>query len=106
MAQKKNDVFPEIIVEQFNEYTPKKGRKTNLIGFATVTVDNVTISGISVMEGDRGLWCSLPARLGTNKNGEDEYYPIVWLNYGSKEENRIAYDTIAAKVQEFIDAED
>ena len=106
MAQKKNEEFPEIRVEQFNEYTPKRDRKTDLIGFATVTIDNVTISGISVMEGDRGIWCSFPARLGKDKEGEDKYFPIVWLNYGSKEENRIAYDAIAAKVQAFLDEED
>lgn len=106
MANKKNDEFPEIRVEQFTEYKAKKGRKTSLIGFATVTIDNVTISGISVMEGKEGLWCSFPARLGKNKDNEDEYFPVVWLNYGSKEENRIAYDAVAVKVQEFIEAED
>lgn len=106
MAKKQNDEFPNIRVEQFNEYKPKKGRKTSLIGFATVTIDNVTISGISVMQGDKGIWCSFPSRLGKNKNDEEEYFPIVWLNFGSKEENKIAYDAVAVKIEEFLNEED
>ena len=100
------DMFPEITVESFSEYKPKKGRKTNLIGFATVTINNVTISGISVMDGEKGIWCSFPSRLGKDKNGEDEYFPVVWLNFGSKDENKLAYDAVAVKIQEFIEQED
>ena len=104
---KKNIIEPlEIIVERFDEYQPKKGVKTNLLGFATVTINNVTISGIKVMKGKSGMWTSFPSTPGTDKDGSTVYYPNIWFNYGSKDENKIAYDAVSVAVQQFIEEED
>lgn len=104
MAGKKQVIEPlEITVERFDEYKAKKGVKTNLKGFATVTINNVTISGIKVMTGKNGLWTSFPSEASTDKDGETKYYPIVWFSYGSKDENKIAYDAVAAAIEEYIE---
>lgn len=107
MAIKKNSIGPlEIIVERFDEYQAKKGVKTNLLGFATVTINNVTVSGIKVMNGKSGIWTSFPSNAGTDKDGNTTYYQNVWLSYGSKDENRIAYDAVTEAVRAFIEEED
>lgn len=107
MAIKKNSIGPlEITVERFDEYQAKKGVKTNLLGFATVTINNVTISGIKVMKGKSGIWTSFPSTAGTDKDGNTVYYPNIWFNYGSKDENRIAYDAFSEAVRAFVEEED
>lgn len=104
MAIKKNSIGPlEIIVERFDEYQAKKGVKTNLLGFATVTINNVTVSGIKVMNGKSGIWTSFPSNAGTDKDGNTIYYQNVWFSYGSKDENRIAYDAVTEAVKAFIE---
>ncbi|MFQ6136274.1 MAG: SpoVG family protein [Candidatus Hydrothermarchaeales archaeon] len=49
----------------------------NLKAYATVTLDNAyVVHGLKVMEGDNGLWVSMPAS--RNKKGEfkDIFHPI------------------------------
>ena len=49
----------------------------NLKAFATVTLDDAfAVHGLKVMEGDSGLWISMPAS--KNKSGEfkDIFHPI------------------------------
>ena len=96
----------EVIVERFDEYKAKKGVKTNLLGFATVTINNVTISGIKVMNGKSGLWTSFPSSAGTDKDGNTVYYPNIRFNYGTKDENKIAYDAVSEAVRQFVEEED
>ena len=104
MAAKKQVIEPlEITVERFDEYKAKKGVKTNLMGFATVTLNNVTISGIKVMTGKGGIWTAFPSEAYEDKGGETKYAQTVWFNYGSKDENKIAYDAVTEAIREFVE---
>lgn len=107
MTAKKNNVeTPFVTVERFDAYTPRRGKKTNLLGFATVTVNDITISGIRVLDGKNGIWTSFPSTMSDKKDedGDAIYYPIVWFNYGSKDDNKIAYDAVAEAIAEYVNA--
>ena len=105
MAAKKNNAeTPLVTVERFDVYTPKRGKKTNLLGFATITVNDITISGIRVLDGKNGIWTSFPSTMSDKKDeeGNNLYYPIVWFSFGSKEDNKNAYDAVAEAIEEYI----
>ena len=54
-----------------------KREKGNLKAFASVTLDNAyVVHGLKVLEGDQGLWVSMPSS--KNKRGEfkDVFHPI------------------------------
>lgn len=79
-----------VAVVRFNEFKGKQtSKKVQLLGFATVNVNGVVVTGIKFMEGNRGYFMSMPSE----KSG-DEYYNTIWLDLGSKEENAKGYDLI------------
>lgn len=79
-----------VTVVRFNHFKGKQtSKKVELLGFATVNVNGVVITGIKFMEGKHGYFMSMPSE----KSGE-EYYNTVWLDLGSKEENAKGYDLI------------
>jgi len=54
-----------------------KKEKGNLRGFASVTFDNAyVVHGLKILEGDQGLWVSMPSS--KNRRGEfkDVFHPI------------------------------
>lgn len=57
-----------LVVKRIN---PQSGYK-NLLAFADVTVNGVTINGVRLVEGKNGSFISMPQRLG--KQGK--YFPI------------------------------
>ena len=57
-----------LVVKRIN---PQSGYK-NLLAFADVTVNGVTINGVRIVEGKNGNFLSMPQRLG--KQGK--YFPI------------------------------
>lgn len=103
-AKKNNEETPYVTVESFYEYTPKRGKKTNLLGFATITINDITISGIRVLNGKNGIWTSFPSTMSDKKDedGDNIYYPIVWFNYGDKESNKFAYDAVTEAIEEYL----
>ena len=105
MATKKNNAeTPFVTVERFDAYVPKRGKKTNLLGFATITVNDITISGIRVLDGKNGIWTSFPSTMSDKKDedGNNLYYPIVWFSFGDKDSNRTAYDAVAEAIEEYM----
>ena len=105
MAAKRNNAeTPFVTVERFDEFVPKRGKKTNLLGFATITVNDITISGVRVLDGKNGIWTSFPSTTSDKKDeeGNNLYYPIVWFSYGDKESNKAAYDAVAQAIEEYL----
>lgn len=76
-----------------------KADKGPLRGFATVRVGCVVIKDIQVLEfKENDITISMPSTKGTNKEGKEEYFPNVWIDMGSKDENRKIYDKITEVV--------
>lgn len=96
----KNSDFLVIEVLRYNPYSAKKGQKTNLLGFATVSVNGVAFSGIRHMTGKNGNWISFPA-----EQSGDTWYPTVWFNFGDKTVNAEAYDRILEAIENYVDEE-
>lgn len=101
MATKKA-ATPEVEIEviRYNEYNARK--KSNLLGFATVKVNGVVITGIKHMEGKKGNFIDMPSIKGSGKN--DDYYPTVWIDLGDKDTNRTVYAQIAEAVDDFAES--
>lgn len=96
----KNSDFVGIEVLKYNAYSAKKGQKTNLLGFATVSINGVAFSGIRHMKGNNGNWISFPS-----EQSGDTWYPTVWLNLGDKEENAEGYARVLEAIENFIEEE-
>jgi len=85
-----------IEVTAFRAY---KGQNSNLLGFATVRVDRVVITGIKLMSGKNGFFCNMPQEKGSDGN----YYNTVWMDTGSKEDNKDLYDEINEAVKDYYE---
>lgn len=97
-TMKKNDSM-QVGVEVLNyrEYKPKRGTKTNLLGFATVSINGVAFSGVRHMTGRNGNWISFPSEAVDN-----QYYPTVWLNLGDKTVNSQGYNAVLEAIEAYI----
>lgn len=84
-------------VINFTEY--QGNRNSSLLGFATVRVDRVVVTGIRLMSGKNGFFCNMPQEKGSDGN----YYNKVWVDTGSKEDNKNLYDEINEAVKEFYE---
>ena len=103
MKKEQNTVKEEtraaIELVRFNAFKAAKGP---LRGFATVRVGNVVIKDIQLLEftkdGEPDFQIAMPQAKGKDKDGKDEWYPLVWLDLGSKEANARAYNDICKEV--------
>ena len=68
-----------LVVKRIN---PQSGYK-NLLAFADVTVNGVTINGVRIVQGNNGNFISMPQRLG--KQGK--YFPICTIEDQSLRED-------------------
>ena len=79
-----------------------KADKGPLRGFATVRVGNVVIKDVQLLErqkdGQSDFSTSMPSTKGKNKDGQEEWYPLVWFDLGSKEANRHCYEDITKAI--------
>ena len=96
----KNSELISVEVLKYNPYSAKKGQKTNLLGFATVSINGVAFSGVRHMTGKNGNWISFPAEA-----SGDTWYPTVWLNYGDKEDNAAGYSQVLEAIENYIEEE-
>ena len=82
-----------IVLKRINPVTGYK----NLLAFADVTVNGVTINGIRLVEGNNGNFLSMPQRLG--KQGK--YFPICNIEDASIKEDLLTLiqDELAAQQQ-------
>lgn len=87
----------EVKVIRYNPYSPKKGAKSNLLGFATVSINGVSFGGVRHMTGRSGNWISFPSEAVGS-----EYYPTVWLDLGSKDANNIGYDMVLEAIENYL----
>lgn len=87
----------DIEVMNFTEYQGKKD--STLLGFATVRVDRVVISGIRLVAGKQGAFCNMPQEKGSDGN----YYNKVWVDAGSKEKNKELYKDIEECVKDYYE---
>lgn len=87
-----------IEVLSFTEYSNKD---SSLIGYATVRVDRITVSGVKLMysEKNKSWFINMPSQKG--KDGE--YYNTVWCDAGSKTANKDLYDEICEAVKAFYE---
>lgn len=97
----KNSEFVGVEVLKYNPYSAKKGQKTNLLGFATVSINGVAFSGIRHMTGKNGNWISFPS-----EQSGDTWYPTVWLNFGDKEDNALGYSQVLEAIEKYIEDEE
>lgn len=86
-----------IEVLSFTEYTSKD---SSLIGFATVRVDRVVISGVRLMVSKSGNWF---VNMPSNKGADNNYYNIVWVDTGSKDGNKALYEEICDVVKDYYE---
>ena len=78
MAKKKNDTGLEITSVDVYPYKTKKGEKTSLKAFASITFNEAfVINNIRLMEGQKGLFISMPAQQDKNGDFHDVAFPIV-----------------------------
>lgn len=92
-------VIPEIEVVSFRDYVGQ--RDSSLLGFATVRIGQVVVSGIQLVSGRNGAFCNMPQE----KGSDGKYYNKVWIDTGSKEFNKDVYNAITKAVKEFYEAE-
>ena len=87
---------PAVELVRFAEYKSGKGP---LRGFATVRIGCVVIKGIQLLEfKDNDFSIQMPQEKGTNKDGKEEYFPIVYVDCGNKEANRHVYEDVTKAV--------
>jgi len=66
--------------------------KDNLKGLATIRVDGVTIKSIKILEGEKGLFVSMPQYKTTDQDGNEVWKDIVYPT------NKWQRETITSKV--------
>lgn len=86
-----------IEVLSFTEYT---ANDSSLIGFATVRVDRVVISGVRLMVSKFDDWF---VNMPSNKGADNNFYNIVWVDTGNKAGNKALYDEICDVVKDYYD---
>lgn len=88
-----------IEVLSFTEY--QGNNESSLLGFATVRIDRVVVSGIRLMLSKAGnAFVNMPSQKGSDGN----YYNTVWTDTGSKTGNKELYEEIAEAVKAFYEA--
>lgn len=87
-----------IKVIRYNEYSPKKGAKSNLLGFATVSINGVAFGGVRHMTGRNGNWISFPSEAVGS-----EYYPTVWFDLGTKDNNNLGYEAVLEAIENYLE---
>lgn len=59
-------------------YQKKKGEKTSLKAFASVTLnDEFVVTNIRLIDGKKGMFIAMPARPDTNEEYHDICFPVV-----------------------------
>lgn len=55
-----------------------KSSKSSLVGFAAITLDNeLVIKGIKIIEGNKGLFVSMPSSKGSDDKYYDDVFPLT-----------------------------
>ena len=79
LNKKEYHVENTLVVKRVNPVTGYK----NLLAFADVTVNGVTINGVRLVQGNNGNFLSMPQR----KGKQDKYFPICVIEDPSVRED-------------------
>jgi len=74
--------------------TVLNGREDNLRGLATVTVEGLVIRNIKVMDGENGLFVSMPQYRTTDEDGREQWKSLVYPH------NKNMYERLTRQVLE------
>jgi len=74
--------------------TVLNGREDNLRGLATVTVEGLVIRNVKVMDGEKGLFVSMPQYRTTDEDGREQWKSLVYPH------NKNMYERLTKQVLE------
>ena len=99
-AKEETNTRKDVEVVKFTKYVNPKGGPIR--GFATVRIGLMVIKDIQLVafekDGEEDFSVKMPSTKGKNKDGQDEWYPNVWVDAGSKEASRRVYEEITRAI--------